>query len=220
MRPGQYGVAAQGAGPGAKRGLGPLLVMLAVFAAPVLAAWFLYFNPEYLPSGRSNLGELITPVVPLPSDLVLITPAGAPLDREVLAGKWTLVYLAGGDCPDACRERLRDLRQIRLALGEASLSTERLLILTDPGAQGLGADLAQQFGGMQVGLTDAAGGGRLLQVLGQGGTALGRVYILDPMGNLMMRYAPDAPAKNTLKDMDRLIKASKNWIKGAGYGHK
>ena len=44
--------------------------------------------------------------------------------------------------------------------------------------------------------------------------------LLDPMGNVMMRYAPNAPAKDTLKDMGRLIKASKNWIKGAGYGHK
>lgn len=194
--------------------------MIAIFAAPVLAAWFLYFNPEYLPRGRSNLGELITPVVPLPADLALVTPRGAALDREALAGKWTLVYLAGGGCSDACQVRLRDMRQIRLALGDGSLSTERLLILTDASAQAAGADLAQQFSGMQVALTDAVGGGRLLQLLGQGEAALGRLYVLDPMGNLMMRYAPDAPAKDTLTDMGRLIKASKNWIKGAGYGHK
>jgi len=220
MSPGQDAAPASGEGPGPKRGLGPLLLMLAIFATPVLAAWFLYFNPEYLPSGRSNLGELITPVIALPADLDLVIPAGAPLDRGVLAGKWTLVYLAGGGCADPCRARLRDLRQIRLALGDGSLSTERLLILTDPAAQGLGAELAQQFGGMQVALTDAAGGERLLEILGQGDAALDRVYILDPMGNLMMRYAPDAPAKHTLNDMGRLIKASKNWIKGAGYGHK
>jgi len=194
--------------------------MLAIFAAPVLAAWFLYFNPEYLPSGRSNLGELISPVVPIPADLALITPAGAPLDREALAGKWTLVFLAGRDCPDPCPSRLRVLRQIRLALGDASLSTERLLIMTEPGGQAAGERLARDFNGMHVGITDTPGGERLLDLLGQGDAALGRVYILDPMGNLMMRYAPNAPAKDTLKDMGRLIKASKNWIKGAGYGHK
>ena len=73
---------------------------------------------------------------------------------------------------------------------------------------------------MHVALTDKAGGTRLLDLLGEGAAALHRIYILDPMGNLMMRYAPDAPAKDTLSDMERLLKASKNWIKGAQYGHK
>ena len=194
--------------------------MVGIFAAPVLAAWFLYFNPQFLPSGRSNLGELVTPVVPLPADLALTTPEGRALDRDALAGRWTLVYLAGADCDDACRARLRDLRQIRLALGEASLSVERLLIITDVQGQASGADLAREFEGMRVGITDTADGHRLLDLLGQGEAALGRVYILDPMGNIMMRYAAEAPAKHTLQDMGRLIKASKNWIKGAGYGHK
>jgi cytochrome oxidase Cu insertion factor (SCO1/SenC/PrrC family) len=197
-----------------------LLLMVGIFAAPALAAWFLYWNPQYLPSGRGNLGALISPVVPVPQDLRMTTPTGAGLDRTRLEGKWTLVYLAGGDCSDACRVRLHDLRQIRLALGDGSLSVERLLILTDSGAAATGAALAKEFEGMAVALTDASGAAHLLGALGQGSEALGRVYILDPMGNLMMRYAPDAPAKDTLKDMGRLIKASKNWIKGAGYGHK
>lgn len=207
------------AGP-KKRSLAPLLVMVGVFAAPVLAAWFLYFNPEYLPSGRSNLGELVTPVVPLPADLELTAPGGGRVDPEAFAGRWTLVYLAGGQCDDRCRARLRDLRQIRLALGEASLSVGRLLILTDPSGQSDAAALAREFDGMQVGITDAVRGRALVGLLGQGADALDRVYILDPMGNLMMRYAREAPAKDTLQDMGRLIKASKSWIKGAGYGHK
>ncbi len=218
MSPGEGAATKAGEVAGAKRSLRPLLIMLGVFAAPGLAAWFLFLNPQYLPSGRSNLGELISPVVPLPADLALSTPAGSALDREALAGKWTLVYLAGGDCDDPCRGRLRDMRQIRLALGDGSLSTERLLILTDPGAGALGIELAGQYPGLRVALTDGAG--RLPGLLDQGDAALGRLYILDPLGNLMMRYAPDAPAKHTLKDLGRLIKASKNWIKGAGYGHK
>ncbi len=194
--------------------------MIAVFAAPVIAAWFFYLNPEYLPSGRSNKGELIEPVVPLPPGLGLFTPDGAELDRDALAGRWTLVYLAGGDCGDACRNQLIAIRQIRLALGENQVSTGRLLILTDPAAADLGAELAREFEGMQVAVTDAASDVRLLDLLGQGAASLGRIHILDPMGNLMMRYAPDAPPDDTLSDMERLLKASKNWIKGSSYGHK
>lgn len=202
------------------RSLAPLWVMVAVFAAPAIAAWFLYLNPEYLPSGRSNKGELIDPVVALPSDLALSTPDGEDFPRDAIEGKWTLVSLAGGECDAACRNQLIAIRQIRLALGESQRNVERLLVLTDPAATDLAEALGAEFGGLRVALTDAVDGVRLLELLGEGAAALGRIYILDPMGNLMMRYAVDAPARDTLEDMEHLLKASKNWIKGAQYGHK
>jgi cytochrome oxidase Cu insertion factor (SCO1/SenC/PrrC family) len=202
-----------------KRSSVPFWILLAIFAAPVIAAWFFYLNPDFRPAGMTNKGELISPILPLSTEVALLTPEGAELDRSVLEGKWTLVYLAGGECTDACLDRLIAIRQIRLALGESQISVGRLLILTDPAAADLASDLEAKFDGMQVALTDVAGGARLLDQLGEGNAALDRIYILDPMGNLMMRYARNAPAKDTLKDMERLLKASKNWIKGAEYGH-
>jgi len=190
--------------------------MVAIFAAPVIAAWFFYLNSEYLPAGRTNKGELIDPVVVLPTDLALSTQDGADFSRDLLAGKWTLVYLAGGTCDDACRNRLDEMRRIRLALGENQRSVERLLVLTDATATDLARELGSAFTGMQV----ALGGDRLPGLLGEGTAVLDRIYILDPMGNLMMRYAPGAPARDTLEDLEHLLKASKNWIKGAQYGHK
>lgn len=205
---------------GPRRGAGPLWLMVAVFAAPVVAAWFLYFNPQYLPAGRTNLGELIEPVVPLPAGPGLVTPAGTELDREPLSGHWTLVYLADGPCDEDCLVRVTDLRQIRLALGEGGMSVERLVVLPETVPSGEAAALAERFPGLQIALAEPAYAERLIAALGEGGASLGRVHILDPMGNLMMRYAPDAPAKDILKDMGRLLKASKNWIKGAAYGHR
>lgn len=198
------------------RSLAPLWIMVAVFAAPVIAAWFFYLNPEYLPAGRTNKGELIDPVVALPADLALSTWDGADFPRSTLAGKWTLVYLAGGECDEACRNRLIAMRQIRLALGESQRSVERLLVVTDATATDLARELGAEFDGMRVALD----GARLPELLGEGAVALNRIYILDPMGSLMMRYAADAPARDTLEDMEHLFKASKNWVKGAQYGHK
>ncbi len=200
-----------------KRSPWPLLAMVVVFAAPILAAWFFYFNPEYLPATRSNRGELITPVVTIDADSGLANPDGSPFDLSTLSGKWTLVSLNGAPCGDACRRRLADLRQIRLALGETRFSVERLQILTGIGDT---AALARDFEGMYIALAQGSTEEILLNSLGEGAAALDRTYILDPMGNLMMRYAADAPAKDTLKDMERLLKASKNWIKGASYGHR
>ncbi len=200
-----------------KRSRWPLLAIVVVFAAPILTAWFFYFNPEYLPTTRSNRGELITPLVKIDADSGLVNPDGSPFDLSSLSGRWTLVSLNGAPCGDSCRQRLADLRQIRLALGETRFSVERLQILT--GAADTTA-LARNFEGMHIVLAQGSVEDKLLSALGEGAAALDRTYILDPMGNLMMRYAADAPAKDTLKDMERLLKASKNWIKGASYGHR
>ena len=203
-----------------KRSTAPLWIMVAIFAAPFLAALFFFYNPQYLPVGKTNKGEIIEPAVPLPPELGLYTPEGQELDRKPLEQKWTLVYVAGGDCGEHCLDRLIEIRQIRLALGEGQLSVERLLIMTDPAAKELAAELGKRFEGMQVALTDTADGAELLDLLGEGTAALDRIYILDPMGNLAMRYASNAPADDTLKDMELLLKATKDWIKGGQFRHE
>ena len=201
------------------RRLWPLWAMIVVFAAPVVATWFYFFFPQYLPETRSNRGEILHPPVSLPQGLALSTSGGEPFDPASLHGAWTLVYLAGGACDQSCVDRLTQLRQIRLGLGEGRKLVERLLLLGDPNAP-LDEDLmAGAFEGMGVARTDEAGLGSLLDALGSGPEGLGRVYILDPQGRLMMRYGADAPPDDVLNDLERLLKGSKNWIKGASYGH-
>jgi cytochrome oxidase Cu insertion factor (SCO1/SenC/PrrC family) len=204
---------------GRRRNLWPLWVMIAVFAAPVVATWFYYFFPDYLPEARSNRGEIINPAIGLPEGLDLRTLEGAPFDANLLEGAWTLVYLADRACSQSCVQRLVELRQIRLGLGENRNFVERLLLIADPQGpvdQGL---MDGAFEGMRVAVMDRSASERLLSALGSGPEALDRVYILDPQGRLMMRYAADALPKDTLKDMERLLKGSKHWIKGASYGH-
>ena len=198
-----------------RRSLFPLWAMLAVFALPVVSAWFLYLNPEYLPTTRSNRGDLIEAIVTLPTGEDLLSVEGAPFDSDKLSGRWTLVVLGQASCSEPCLEKLREIRQIRLALGESRLSVERLLLATDSGFV-----VESELAGTQVATLTPAGAQHLLDQLGDDASAYDRIYILDPMGRLMMRYRADAPAKDILKDMERLLKASKNWIKGAQYGHQ
>jgi cytochrome oxidase Cu insertion factor (SCO1/SenC/PrrC family) len=193
--------------------------MIVVFAAPVLATWFYYFFPEYLPEARSNRGEIINPAIGLPEGLELRTPDGAPFDPNSLQGAWTLVYLADGGCSEPCTQSLVELRQIRLGLGENRNFVERLLLIADPQGPVDGDLMERAFEGMRVAEMDRSAAERLLSALGTGPEGLDRVYILDPQGRLMMRYPAGAPPKDTLKDMERLLKGSKNWIKGASYGH-
>jgi len=198
------------------RSLWPLWILAVVFALPTLAAWFLYLHPQYLPATRVNRGQLLEPQVPINAATGLIRLDGVPFDLSVLEGRWTLVRLESAPCTQACREHLIAQRQIRLALGESRLGVERLLVLTGVGDA---ASPLPDFAGLHVARVQGAAGDRLLATLGESSRALGRDYVLDPMGRLILRYAPDAPAKDILKDLERLLKASKNWIKGTNYGH-
>jgi cytochrome oxidase Cu insertion factor (SCO1/SenC/PrrC family) len=202
-----------------RRGLWPLWALIAVFAAPILATWFYFFFPEYLPETRSNRGEILKPALALPEGLDLSTLDGDPFDSASLEGAWTLVYLTAGSCDQGCIDHLMQIRQIRLGLGEGRKLVERLLLIGDLSAPVDQALLDDAFAGMGVAQIDGGGLAALLGALGSGPEALGRVYLLDPQGRLAMRYAADAPPKDILKDLERLLKGSKNWIKGANYGH-
>jgi cytochrome oxidase Cu insertion factor (SCO1/SenC/PrrC family) len=197
----------------------PLILMTLVFAAPVVATWFYLFFPQYLPESRSNRGELLSPPVPLPATLPLVDRDGTPFDSESLEGTWTLLYLSDGACGEACIQRLTQLRQIRLGLGEGRRLVGRLLLVADADPPRDSVLMEGAFAGMQVAGTDRGGRATLLAALGNDEAVLGGVYILDPRGALMMRYAADAAPEDMLKDMERLLKGSKNWIKGANHGH-
>ena len=202
--------------PEGRRSRRPLWAMIAIFALPVVAAWFYYFNPELLPATRVNRGELMEPVRPWPSDLRLTNPDGSPFDAAAFRDRWTLLTVSQAPCGADCEHRLADLRQIRLALGESRYLVERMALLAGDGSVALAEGLA----GTRLARADAASAPSLQALFGPGPDIWDRVYIVDPFGNLMMRYAAAAPPKDVLKDMERLLKASKNWIKGAQYGHR
>jgi hypothetical protein len=190
--------------------------MVVIFALPAAAAWFFYLNPDLLPTKRVNRGELIEPVRPWPAGLALTRPDGSVLDASTFSDRWTLVVPTRTPCGSDCERRLVDVRQIRLALGESRYVVERLAVVVGEGQVALG----EPFAGTQVARAGADLEPHLQAFFGPGPDIWDRIFVVDPFGNLMMRYAADAPPKDVLKDMERLLKASKNWIKGAQYGHR
>lgn len=203
-----------------RRSMLPLWIMVAIFALPVIGAWFFYFNPEYLPSGRSNKGELIDPPRPL-KELRLQQLDGQDYSPERLQGSWTMVAVATGGCDPQCQAQVHDMQQVRLALAENRYRLERLLILDRPSANADPEAIAEQYAGTQVLLADGERAQALERLFAVQDTPIaGMRYLVDPFGNLMMQYAPEAPPQDLLHDLEKLFKASKNWIKGAQYGHR
>lgn len=188
----------------------PFWILVALFFAPLLFSFALYYGViDWRPTGRTHRGDLIDPARPLP-EVTLPTPAGATLPLESLHGKWTLVYIGDGRCDARCREALVLMRQSRLALGDDIKRVNRLFLSTAECCDH--AYLEAEHTGLLVAQVDNAEGERLLaefpSYAQQPVATAGRIYIVDPLGNLMMSYAPDAPPKGLLKDMEKLLKLS------------
>jgi cytochrome oxidase Cu insertion factor (SCO1/SenC/PrrC family) len=185
-----------------------LLGLAALFFVP-LAVAFLLFYSGWRPTGQVNRGDLIHPARSLPS-VVLLDAADQPLDEQFLRGKWSLAYVGDGVCNARCVEALTLMRQTRLALGKDSERVQRVFFITG-GCCNQQYLASEQAGLITARLDEASDGGFVALFPGTGATPAseaGRIYIIDPQGNLMMSYAPTSPAKALLEDLKKLLNLS------------
>jgi cytochrome oxidase Cu insertion factor (SCO1/SenC/PrrC family) len=157
--------------------------------------------------GTSNYGELIQPPRPI-ADLPLIDPLNDAADYK-LHGKWNLVYVTDV-CEQVCRDNLYRMRQIHVGTDKYSLRVQRVLFMKNQTAEQLKQDL-EEYAGQRVVAPENKETFLTLFTLNKDDQPLmkNRLYIVDPMGNLMMSYAPDAPPNGILKDIKKLLKASR-----------
>jgi len=175
-----------------------LAALALVCTLPVAASYFAYY--VWQPQDKVNYGELIGPA-PLP-DARLAGVAGQPaVVRADLTGRWTLLYAGPGDCDAACEHALYASRQSRLAQGQEMARIERLWLVTDD------ADPSPRVLAGHDGLRVARADPSWLAAL-PAATDGGRLFLVDPFGNAMMRFPPQAEAKRVIKDLQRLLKYS------------
>ena len=175
-----------------------LWLILAVCAAPVVASYLVYHF--WRPAAQVNYGTLIEP---RPLADVELTFQGRPFRLSELKGDWVLLTAGPAKCDDACREKLVYMRQVRLAQGRESGRVERLWLLTDA-ANPDPALLADH-----IGLRIARGGEALVSALPAPRDPADHVYVVDPLGNLMMRFPERPDPRRMLNDLSRLLRHSK-----------
>lgn len=175
------------------------LLMVGVFAAPVVAAYLAFFG--WRPAGHTNYGELLA-ITPLQQTAGRALD-GTPFDLVALHGKWVMVHVGEASCDVACARQLYLMRQIRVAQGKEQSRIERLWVLTDGGIPD--AALLQAHSGLHVWRPADA------DFVGQFPAAQDRfahIYLIDPLGNLMLRFPAQPDAKRMMKDFKLLLKAS------------
>jgi cytochrome oxidase Cu insertion factor (SCO1/SenC/PrrC family) len=174
--------------------------MFAVTVAPFVFAYLAY--QYWQPAGRSNHGELIEPRILPTAPLVLLN--GKPFQLADLKGKWLMIHADSGACAESCRKQLYFMRQVRLAQGKNFDRIERVWLITD-GAQPP-ADLAPLVEG--VWLVRAAGAPIVVALPGMAAVS-DHIFLVDPRGNLMLRFPRDPDPAGMIKDLQRLLKLSR-----------
>jgi len=186
-----------------KSGRWKLLLVVAVCAAPMIASYFTYYVIK--PESRTNYGTLLDPrEYPIPS-LGSTALDGKPAKLEDYKGKWVLLQVAGGDCDDACKTRLFAMRQLRLMQGKEMERIERVWLITD--AKPLDTMLMREYDGTDMLRVDP----KLLKAwlpTDAGTSVEDHLYMIDPRGNLMMRFPKDADPNKVKKDISKLLRAS------------
>ena len=164
-----------------------LAALVAVCAAPFVLGWLAY-EYRWISGQTANYGELIAP-----------RPLAGPL--APLRGKWVFLTVDAAGCAAACERKLYVVRQVRRGQGKDAERIERLWLLTDGGKPR--AELLAAIEGSHLAAADA----ELLKSLP--GNASEYIYLVDPLGNLMMRFPGDPDPARLIKDLQRLMKYSR-----------
>jgi hypothetical protein len=189
------------------RRLLPLYLLVAVCIAPVLASYYFYYLAP--PSGRTNYGTLVEPQRPLPA-LATTLQDGTAFDLRTLRGNWVMLIADDAACAEACQKKLWQMRQIRAASGKDAERIERVFLVLDDAP--LSTMLLREFDGTHVLRARRAEVQQFLALPGAAGAGeqlSDHIWLIDPLGNQMMRWPRAAEERGIKKDLDRLLKYSR-----------
>ena len=187
-----------------------MLLVLLVCAAPVVASYLTYYVVR--PEGRRNLGELIDPQRPLP-DVIAQAMDGNPVNLRALKDQWLLISVAGAQCDAICARHLYLQRQLREGLGKDKDRLDWVWLIDD--SFPVPAEILPALKTATVLRVPATELQKWLSSA-QGSKLSDHLYLVDPLGNWMMRFPALLSAEQAPKvkrDLERLMRASESWDK-------
>ncbi|MEO1596707.1 MAG: hypothetical protein AAFS02_15805 [Pseudomonadota bacterium] len=181
-----------------RRGRLQLILLALVFFGPLAVAIAMYFSGGTQDGEGVNYGGLLEPPVSVEPKLHF---------DSGLRERWALIVKPSGDCDDACERALIDVRQVRLATGREIDRIERALLLSS------GAALREETVDAHPGLIvlKAGSDARLATAIASALDALppDQIYIMDPIGNVILSYPMAPERKRLLGDLKKLLKLSR-----------
>ena len=177
-----------------------LLLLMTVMIAPIALSYMLFYWGA--PSGSVNYGELIEVKKALP-DVALRKTNGVTFNISQLRGKWIMLVVDSGECGESCRKKLYYMRQVRLMQKNEMERIERVWLIDDDKIPEAG--IKEDFKGT---IFINARDNKLLKEIPAKISRHDHIYMIDPLGNLMMRFPKDIDPSKMAKDIKRLLKVS------------
>ena len=177
-----------------------LLMLVFFFSVPMIAVLLMH-HYNWHPQTRSH-GDLISPPRALQLPSKLMTVQGVYAEPELFKNKWSMVYVAR-DCEQACQKRLHLMRQLHASLAKDIRRVQRVLVAKGGRLQAV----HQQYPDMAI-LNHPESEVSALLAQFEFGTSTSdenRIYLVDPLGNLMMSFSDQVPAELIRKDLTRLL---------------
>jgi len=187
-----------------RRSLLPLIAVLALSLAPVVAAVLAYYVPTLRPAEASNYGALVEPQRPIPpaTELPLTTLDGKLFDLNSLRGRWVLATADGAACPEACARKLFILRNTHASQGKNVERLVRVWFITDDAP--VPQTVLDAYQGTVMVRVDPERLKAYLPMIEPQSLA-DPLWIIDPLGNLILRYPANADAVRFRKDVSKIV---------------
>jgi len=185
-----------------------IVALVVLFVAPVAGSYILHYA-GWQPEKTKNRGDLLASPVPMAEQTFSLVD-GSSLSLNDMKHSWGLLYIGGSSCDKLCEQRMNDLRRVHLALGKNQKRVHRLY-LDDSGKDNIAAELKSRYPKVKVLAKPAmsvSAWKAQLDGVSAGKARPGMVFIIDPLGNAIMSYQPDADATGIRKDMGRLLHVS------------
>lgn len=204
-----------------------LIALMTIIFIPIASATWMFLRTEGMEiSDTTNNGELISPVLDI-TELGLVDNDGEQLFQsfeDSVAGidpgdydprPWMLVYLGGEVCAEACHERLYFLRQLHRRLGADSRRVERWYVAVGDGRFRVSEETASHFVEVLPEMKLAASEEEALRenlarthAAGEDPISEHYIYVVDPVGNVMLYFTPEQTPEDILADLEKLLDQS------------
>lgn len=189
-----------------------LFLMIFIVFAPFLFAWRLVHTGNSDNLKLSNHGELITPPSRFTELSLTNLDNQQPMSSDELLGKWWILYVGPSKCYQECQNILYNMRQIKVALGKNSNRVERIFIPHPQCPINVCEQYLSEFypDMLRVKLQTQPFEALFKENSGYNhNEIIGDIFIIDPQGNMMMHYSPEQDPQDILKDLKKLLRASK-----------
>ncbi len=184
------------------RGQLKLLAIVAIVLGPILLAGIMAKLGVGIPDSQTNRSDLIEPAIVVDDWQLNLEPVG-------YGAPWRLLVTASGECGETCIALVHEARQINVALGREAGRVEHVLALASPAAGELLERLERNYPRLQLIALNPDAYDRSLTAHPLEWREGAQLWLIDPLGRVVLHQAPEEPGKQLLDDLKHLLKVSK-----------